>query len=124
MVHGVIIDAYAVVRTLVVVPVVLILASELHQVAALQHGNVVAEEMIFPIPEARACLLGVHVIWRECLEVPCRLTKGLERAGRGREARKRLRRVPTRRPLPPVAEKAVTEVVCNVGADAGGHSYH
>ena len=40
----------------------LVLAAKLQQVVAFQPGNVVAEEMILPIPEPRACLLGVDVV--------------------------------------------------------------
>ena len=44
------------------VEVVLIRATELEQVVALQHAHIIAEHVVFSIPEAGTRLLRIHVV--------------------------------------------------------------
>ena len=51
------------------VEVVLIGTAKLKEVIAFQHGNIVAEHVIFSIPETGTGLLRVHVIGAEILSL-------------------------------------------------------
>ena len=48
-----------------VVPVALILPAELQQMSPVQHGHVIAEEVVVPIPESRTGVLCIDVVRSE-----------------------------------------------------------
>ena len=65
LVGPLVVDAAAVVGALVPIIVALIGAAESEEVIALQHSDVVAEEVIVAIPEPRANVLSVDVVRSE-----------------------------------------------------------
>ena len=65
LIHRLIVDAAAIVATLVVVPVALVGAAELEEVIALQHAHVIANHVVLTIPETGAGVLRVDVVRAE-----------------------------------------------------------
>ncbi len=114
-VDGLVVDAAAVVSSLVPVEVVLILAAELEQVIAFQPGDVVTEHLVMAVPEAGTALLRVDVVGTKVLGVAL-TRKYFQRSTQTLY----LRRVSGSGPLPPVAQEAVVEIVCNIRRDVGG----
>ena len=66
-VHRKLVDEAATIVALMPVPVALIHGAKLEQVVAVQHGKIVAQHLIVPIPETGADLLIVHVVGSEIL---------------------------------------------------------
>src|SRR5216683_3324761 len=62
LIGGGVVDASAVIGALMPVPVALIGAAKLEKVIAFQHGEVVPEKQVMPIPESCADVLSVHVV--------------------------------------------------------------
>ena len=57
-VHGISVDGAAAVVALMAVPIVLISAAKLEQVVAFQHGKIVAQHLIVPVPETACGFAG------------------------------------------------------------------
>src|SRR5581483_1331191 len=92
------VDAAAVIRTGVIVEVALVLTTDLDEVVPLQDGDVIAEEVVLPIPEAGADVLGVDVEGRQ--DIGGAFTEGLHRTAEAGD----LRRSVIGSPLPEVAQ--------------------
>ena len=106
-----------------VVEVVLISATELEEVGAFQHGNVVTEHVVMPIPETATDLLIVHV---ERVELLTGLATGTLSALDFKRATKpgNLWRRPDPVPGPPIPQQTIMKVVGGVGGDVGGETRH
>ena len=98
----------------------LILPAKLDEMGTLDPGDVVADEVILPIPGACACLLRVHVIGRKGLFAAGCLAKRLHVSAQRGE----LCRIPKRPPLPVVPQVAIAEVIRKLGVDGRGHPKH
>ncbi len=68
-VHGLGVDGTAAIVALMPVPIVLISTAQLEQVVAFQHGKIVAQHLIVPVPETGADLLVVRVERTEILSL-------------------------------------------------------
>src|SRR5579859_1241882 len=92
-------------------------AAKSQKMVTLQHGDVVAEELVLTVPEARTNVLGVHVI--RCKDSSA-LAKRFQRTAKLRE----LRRTTGSIPCPVVAQIAKMEIVCGVRSNVGRHPRH
>src|SRR5712692_2434912 len=100
------------------VPVALIGAAKLEKVIAFQHGEVVPEKQVMPIPESCADVLSVHVVRRQAVVVTL-----AERLKSSTQTSK-LWPAAGITPLPEVAKVAEVEVVGGIGSDVGGQTSH
>src|SRR6478736_9452544 len=103
------------------VEVVLVDSADLEQVISFQDGNVIAEHVVFAVPETGTGLLSVYVIRNESLQLGF-AALDFQRPAQPRAKRATLNGVTLAGPRPPVAQKAIVEVVGHVGADVRGHS--
>jgi hypothetical protein len=101
------------------VEVVLVHATELDHVFALQPGRIVANHIVLAIPEAGTRLLRIHVVGLDrSLVWAVGLAKWLQRSAETRE----LHRTARPAPRPPVAQVAITHVVREIVGDVASQS--
>src|SRR5690242_17402539 len=81
----------------------------------LQHGDVVAEELVLAVPEACADVLRVHV-------VGCKNRGALSKRLQGAAKLGELRRAAGSVPRPIIPQIAEVEIVCGVRGDIGGQT--
>src|ERR1700733_2663924 len=118
LVGGCEVDAGSVIRALVIVPVVLVLATELDEVIPLQLGEVIGEVVILAVPDTGPDVLCVDVVRSHddcgtlaerfnCPGSTCDLSRSV-----------------CTFPLPEVTQVAVVEVIGEGGADVGRKPDH
>ena len=93
------------------VEVVLELAAKLQNVISPHVSQVVTNHLVLPIPNTLASALVVNVIRDKRGMRTC----GLAQRFNGRAQSRYLHRIARRSPLPPVAQKAVPEIISDVG---------
>ena len=103
------------------VEVVLIGAAELEQVITFQHGNIIAEHMIFSIPKTGTGLLRVYVIGAEILSFGL-ASLDFEGSAQAGAQRAILNHVSLAVPGPPVSQKAIVNIVGGVVGNVGGQT--
>jgi len=106
-----------------VVIVTLVGATEGEKVVALEHGPVVAQEFILPIPEASADALGIHVVGgKDCSSsLSKRLKRGTTHIG---AKLGKLSRTAGSIPSPIIAKITKMNVVCRIWSYVYGQTRH
>src|SRR5208282_3646599 len=116
LVDRLVVDSAAIIGALMVVPVVLVRTAKLKQVVAFQHGNIIANHLIVPIPDAIAGLLRVYVVRSKVLTGAVNLAaEKLQRSAQSG----RLRRISRARVRPIITQETVVNVVRRIRGDVG-----